>query len=80
MGLLDLSEGANRELQNEKLLPTVGFETFRMRREVTKPCAICMTYLFKMLSALYLIVLLKLTCTKYHVVDVVKCFVVYYRL
>ena len=33
-----------------------------------------------MLTTFYLITLLKLTCTVYHVVDVVKWFVVYYIL
>ena len=32
------------------------------------------------LTALYLSVLLKFTCTVYHLVGVVKCFVVYYIL
>ena len=33
MDLLDLCEERNRELQNEKLMPTLGFEhgTFRIR-------------------------------------------------
>ena len=42
MGLLDPVRSANRELQNEKFLPTVGFEpgTFRLRSDLAKSCAI----------------------------------------
>ena len=35
---------------------------------------------FKMFTVLYMSVLLKFTYTAYHVVDVVKCFVLYYIL
>ena len=41
LGITRPVRSANREIQNEKFLPSVGFEpdTFRLRREAAKSCA-----------------------------------------
>ena len=72
---------ANRELQNEKLLPTMGFEpgTFRLRSDLVKHSLLDQILVsIEHLKVERVLPVCAIKIDLYHVVDVVKCFVVYH--